>query len=76
MALAMQQALDLFPSHIHVVHALELQPWWRDGVEVVAKAYLGDQTWELLVVYAEASYSVIYDALTDQCDSIEPIRDE
>jgi len=76
MALAMQQALALFPTHTHMVHQLELQPWWRDGVEVVAKAYLGDQTWELLVAYAGAYYAVVYDALTDQCDSIEPLRDD
>lgn len=76
MALAMQQALDLFPSHTHVVRALELQPWWRAGIEVIAKAYLSDQTWELLVVYAGAYYTVVYDTLTDQCDCIEPVRDE
>lgn len=74
MALAMQQALALFPSHAHMVHTLELQTWWRAGIQVVSKAYLSDQTWELTVVYEGASYAVVYDVLTDECNSIEPHR--
>lgn len=76
MALAMQQALDAFPTNTHVAYHLKLQPWWRLGVEMVAKAYLSDQTWELIIVYQGNYYAVVYDTLTGQCDSIEPLRDE
>jgi hypothetical protein len=73
MALAMQQAMDFLPSDGHVVAQLALQPWWRDGVAVVAMCYLADQTWELTVLYAERMYAVVYDALDGRCDAIEPV---
>lgn len=73
MALAMQQALELFPSRVSLVHQLERQAWWRAGVELIALGYLSDQTWELTVVYDGRPYAVVYDALDGRCDSIEPL---
>jgi hypothetical protein len=73
MALAMQQALDFLPSHGHVAAQLALQPWWRDGVVVVAMYHLADQTWELTVLYEGRMYAVVYDALDGRCDAIEPV---
>jgi len=73
MSLSMQQALEQLPSYSHVASQLACQTWWRDGVAVVSKSYLGDQTWELTIGYYGRLYAVVYDALDGRCDAIEPL---
>jgi len=73
MALAMQQALDLFPENRTVLSQMSHQPWWREGIMVVAKSYLSDLTWELLVAYDGKRYIVTYDTLDGRCDAIHPL---
>ena len=73
MALAMQQALALLPTERQVAHQLAQQPWWRPDVILVAKYYLGDQTWDLFLAHHGHLYSVVYDARDGRCDAIEPL---
>jgi hypothetical protein len=74
MALAMQQAVDFLPSQVYLLAQMAHQAWWRDGIEVVSKCYLGENTWEITVVYRGRGYIVVYDTLYDRCDYIEPVE--
>lgn len=76
MSLTMQQAVEMLPSYGHVVSQLACQVWWRTGIVVVAMGYLGDQTWELTVLYGRQMYAVAYDAMDGRCDAIEPLDDD
>lgn len=76
MALSMQQAIELLPAPSVLLAQLHQQVWWRHGVCLRAKQYLGDQTWRLVMTYAGHEYAVVYDALNGQCDWIEPLESD
>lgn len=68
----MQAALAAL-SAAHARTAVAHQPWWREGAEVCGMRFLADDTWEVGVRYAGASYVATYDAATGRCDDVEPV---
>lgn len=69
----MQKALEWFPTDTRFAYDLARQSWWRPGIHLVAKSYLGDQTWNLYLRYNNDMYSVVYDVLDAAFDDIDPL---
>ena len=73
MALALQQAIAFLPTERTVLSRLSQQPWWRPEVVLVAKSYLSDGCWELVLAHRGHLYGVVYDVYDGRCDAIEPL---